>query len=65
MWNKEIGLRYREQYELVSLIEQVCINGISPYYETIKLAQKTVVEIYSKEKNSQNILEVYNKLLIK
>jgi glycosyltransferase involved in cell wall biosynthesis len=63
MWKQEIGIRYTENKELVLAIEQICKNGIEPYLDTINKAQKTVVEMYSLERNTQKLIDVYHEIL--
>lgn len=63
MWKQEIGIRYTENKELVLAIEEVCKNGIEPYLDTINKAQKTVVEMYSLEKNVQKLIDIYHEIL--
>ena len=63
IWNQEIGIRYNENKELVLAIEQVCKNGIEPYLDTINKAQKTVVKMYSLEKNAHKLIDVYHEIL--
>lgn len=59
----EIGLRFSTIDELVAQMDTVCRNGIKRYERMLSQAQKTVVTLYSIEKNAENILDIYHKLL--
>lgn len=61
--NSEIGLRFENQKELTEILHEVASNEISVYSPMVKDAQKTVVDLYSIEKNTERVLEVYGNLM--
>lgn len=60
---KEIGFRYSSYEELVISMALVCKNGANCFLKTIRLAQNSVIALYSIKKNIQEILDLYNKIL--
>ncbi|MGD9493692.1 MAG: glycosyltransferase family 4 protein [Bacteroidales bacterium] len=65
MHGKQIGIRYSDQSDLSGVLADLCANGISHYHETIKMAQETVINLYSSEKNASEIIELYRKVVNK
>jgi|LSQX01.2.fsa_nt_gb glycosyltransferase involved in cell wall biosynthesis len=62
---EEIGIRYNTTEELISIMQNLCGKGIEAYHKTIELAQKTVIELYSTQKNANEIYNYYKKILNK
>lgn len=59
----EIGIRYNTLDELTSEMQNLCNKGIEGYYDTIVNAQKTVVELYSTQRNADEIYNYYKTIL--
>jgi glycosyltransferase involved in cell wall biosynthesis len=65
MHGEEIGIRYHTEEQLTSAMKSVCETGISPYLHTLKIAQQTVVKLYSSNKNATEISNFYKEILAK
>lgn len=56
----EIGIRYNSSEELVSVMQNLCNNGISGHLNTLKEAQRAVIALYSSKKNAEQIYNYYS-----
>jgi glycosyltransferase involved in cell wall biosynthesis len=62
---EEIGIRYNTVEELSQVMLSICRDGIGFYYETIKKAQETVVELYSSNRNADKVFNTYKEIIEK
>ena len=60
---KETGLRYDSEEELSQLMLDIANEGLHPYADMIARAQRTVCELYSNEKYTENMLSFYKYIL--
>lgn len=58
---KEIGIRFNNTEDLAHAIIAVCTTPCSAYQEMIDDAYKVVMEYYTIEKNTQSILNIYER----
>lgn len=58
----EIGLRYSDSAQLVSLMCEVMDNGAEAYLPMIKRAQETVISLYTIEQNTARIIDFYKEI---
>lgn len=59
----EIGIRYNKTEDLAQILKQICTSGITPYLSKLRDAQRTVLEMYSTQKNASEIYNLYNKIV--
>lgn len=62
---EEIGLRYEEEEELIRHLCDVMDNGVEAYFPMIGRAQKTVLSLYSAERQVENVFDFYKNILRK
>lgn len=62
---EEIGIRYNSIEELKSSMQKLCETGIDCYLDKLKKAQQTVIELYSSQKNAEEIYSLYKEILKK
>lgn len=60
--HEEIGLRYSDNAQLVSLMCEVMDSGAETYLPMIKRAQETVVSLYTTEQNTARIIDFYKEI---
>ncbi len=60
---KEIGIRYNEDSELVSIMESVVCNGPEHYCPMIKRSQQLVAKLYSIDTSANQVFDLYEKVV--
>ena len=60
---EEIGLRYYTGEDLYNILDRFCNEGLKNQLTMINNAQQTAIELYSIDKNAENIYNLYKKIL--
>ncbi len=63
LMGKEIGLRYNTQEMLVQYMCEIADIGVIHYYPMIECSQQVVSQLYTQEKNSEQIYNFYKSII--
>ena len=62
MNKQEIGLRYTDSNELIRVLKKIVAAGVGEYVSMIEKAQITAVELYSSQRNADEIYKMYQNI---